>query len=251
MISRNSEWQAYEPRSAEVHSDPHTNQQVRVQSGSARLTKSRVTHIDYIRHDASAAARVPTTVSDSSTILRIIPRISSKLHNENDYPAWVVEASQQLRWQKLLDIVMDSIPSAIAPRYQDKSDKALDYLIDSVEIERYQDTSLRDGSWRLEDPKRHLQRSNPSPYDYFILKPCEKDSTLLDHIDQFSQCGVWKTSLLLATFPRVQPYINIIQNITSTEDKPTYAHCERYHTAEGDLPISGDIACPGLAPVSR
>jgi len=31
----------------------------------------------------------------------------------------------------------------------------------------------------------------------------------------------WKASLLLATIP---PYINIIDNITSKEDKPTYAN---------------------------
>ena len=87
--------------------------------------------------DLSGATSATSPTSDISNILKITPRISSKLHDESDYPAWVVEASRQLRRQKLLEVVdgTDPAPTPITSEYQDKSDKALDYLMDSVEAE--------------------------------------------------------------------------------------------------------------------
>ena len=201
-----------------------------------------------------------TPISDISTILKITPRISSKLHDENDYPAWVVEASRQLRRQKLLTIVTDPVPSTITPEYQDKSDKALDYLIDSVEVEpaiKIRACETAADAWKiLKDTYEGQTRTHMTALfsNLVSLRFDDSDgSTLMDHIVQFegnwlrlaaqaaatgsstagsmaadiktfSQSDAWKAYILLATLPGIQPYINIVQNITSTEDKPTYAN---------------------------
>ena len=181
---------------------------------------------------------------------------------QNDYPAWVVEAGRQLRRQNLLDVVegTESVPDPMARDYQKKSDKALDYLIDAVG----QETSfnIRGGcetaheAWKiLKDTFEAQTRTHMTALLLNLVTlrfDHRKGSSLNDHINEFeghwlklaqaaaagsstkgsmaadiktfSQSDAWKASLLLATFPRIQPYINIVQNITASEDKPTYAN---------------------------
>ena len=43
--------------------------------------------------------------SSAAALLRALPKISKKLLNEDDYPAWSIEATRQPRRQKLLDVV--------------------------------------------------------------------------------------------------------------------------------------------------
>lgn len=209
----------------------------------------------------SSSLKAPATTTDINTILKITPRISSKLHDENDYPAWVVEATRQLRRQKLLGVVdgTDPAPTPITAEYQDKSDKALDYLMDSVEAEpsikiracptaadawkilkdtyegqtRTHMTALFSNlvNLRFDDRKAHTLLDHISQFEGHWLKLAQAAATgsttpgsMAADIKTFSQSDAWKASLLLATLPRIQPYINIVQNITSTEDKPTYAN---------------------------
>ena len=73
-------------------------------------------------------------LEDLATILKITHKISTKLQDQNDYPAWVVEARRQLRRQDLLDLVegTETIPDPMTQEYQKGSDRALDYLMDAV-----------------------------------------------------------------------------------------------------------------------
>ena len=207
----------------------------------------------------STQTQTVSTATDISTILEITPRISSKLHDENDYPAWVVEATRQLRRQKLLGVVdaTEPTPNPMTPEYQDKSDKALDYLMDSVETEpaiKIRACPTAADAWKILKDTYEGQTHMTALFSNLVNLRFDdrKSSTLLDHISQFerhwlkltqaaatgsptpgsmaadiktfSQSDAWKASFLLATLPRIQPYINIVQNITSTEDKPTYAN---------------------------
>ena len=49
-------------------------------------------------------------VSPHNTLFRVAPKISKKLLNEDDYPAWSVEVTRQLRRQRLLDIADGTKP---------------------------------------------------------------------------------------------------------------------------------------------
>jgi len=49
-----------------------------------------------------------------------------------------------------------------------------------------------------------------------------KDS-LAEGIHPLTTSDAWKAALLLPTLPRIQPYPNIVDNITSKEDKPSYS----------------------------
>ena len=63
------------------------------------------------------------------------PKISRKLKDENDYPAWATEAKRHLWRMKLTDVVTGSQtekPSTDEETWQGKTYKALDYLMDSV-----------------------------------------------------------------------------------------------------------------------
>lgn len=53
----------------------------------------------------SMASTPPDASTLTATLLRSQPKISKKLLNEDDYPAWAIEATRQLRRQKLLDVV--------------------------------------------------------------------------------------------------------------------------------------------------
>lgn len=50
------------------------------------------------------------------------------------------------------------------------------------------------------------------------------DRSMAAGIVTFTRSDAWKASLLLGTLPRIQLYINIIKNITSGGDMPTYAN---------------------------
>jgi len=58
---------------------------------------------------ASAAAGASTShdniTSDIATLLNTRPLISQKLVDENDYPAWSVEATRQLWGNDLMEVV--------------------------------------------------------------------------------------------------------------------------------------------------
>lgn len=199
------------------------------------------------------------TVSNLATLLKITPRISQKLKDENDYPAWVVEAKRQLRRQKLLDLVekRDPKPATNFSSWEDKSNKALDYLMDSCETEaqlKIRACETAHEAWKiLKETYEGQTRIHLTALFANIVHlkyDDRKDGTLPEHITTFKshwlklsqaaatgeagslaadirtfvQSDGWKASLLLATLPRFQPYANIIDNITSKEDKPTYAN---------------------------
>ena len=73
----------------------------------------------------SGAANAAATSPASDLIT---PKISAKFHDKNDYPVQVVVTKQYLRRQKLLTNEIDPVPDPMIPEYQDKPDKALDYL---------------------------------------------------------------------------------------------------------------------------
>jgi len=45
------------------------------------------------------------STTDAAALLKITPRISKKLENENDYPAWSAEATRQIWRMKLSSVV--------------------------------------------------------------------------------------------------------------------------------------------------
>ena len=78
--------------------------------------------------------------SEIASVLKHTPRITKKLKDENDYPSWLMEATRQLRYQRLLTIVNGATTrpdgTGKGPEdWDDLSDKAFDYLIDSCEEE--------------------------------------------------------------------------------------------------------------------
>ena len=114
----------------------------------------------------SGSSSTPTAsaITDISSIIKITPKISANLHDENDYPAWVIEAKRQLRRQKLLALVegTEIKPDPVTTEWQDKSDKALDYLMDSVETE----PGLKIRAWKQlqkhEQFSKRLMKAKPA-----------------------------------------------------------------------------------------
>ena len=85
--------------------------------------------------DAATPAPAPT---DLASLLKITPKISKKLTNEDDYLAWRVEAERQIWRMKLTSVVTGSEikePTTSVDTWRDKTYKALDYIMDSCEQE--------------------------------------------------------------------------------------------------------------------
>ena len=207
------------------------------------------------------ASTPPDASTLTATLLRSQPKISKKLLNEDDYPAWAIEATRQLRRQKLLDVVdgtrvrPDSGPEQA--KWDDDSDKAIDYLMESCEEEPQLQiraattatiawTTLREAyHGRTRIHLLHLFSAISSKFD-------DRKVTLAEHISTFEAAWLhlaqnvatatagtnsmaagiknftltdsWKAAMLLQLLPRIQPYLNIVMNITSSEDTPTYAN---------------------------
>ena len=80
----------------------------------------------------------PPATTDLASLLKITPKISKKLANEDDYPAWRFEAERQIWRMKLTDVVTGSEtdePATGIDTWKDKTYKALDYIMDSCEQE--------------------------------------------------------------------------------------------------------------------
>ena len=80
----------------------------------------------------------PPATTDLASLLKITPKISKKLANEDDYPAWRIEAERQIWRMKLTDAVTGSEtdePATGIDMWKDKTYKVLDYIMDSCEQE--------------------------------------------------------------------------------------------------------------------
>ena len=78
--------------------------------------------------------------SEIASVLKLAPRITRKLKDVNDYPSWLMEATRQLRRQRLLTIVRGTTPrqTDTGKGQEDGdglSDKAFDDLMDSCDKE--------------------------------------------------------------------------------------------------------------------
>ena len=87
----------------------------------------------------SDGAESTQTMTFTEFDIKKSPKISQKLRDENDYPAWATEAKSHLRRRKLTNVVTRSQkdePSGSAEdneKWQNKTDRALDYLTEPVE----------------------------------------------------------------------------------------------------------------------
>jgi len=215
-----------------------------------------------LTESSSVAAGAPPL--DITTLLSTRPRISVKLVNENDYPAWSVEAQRQLWGNDLIEVVtggekeQPTSGDALIKSWKKRSYKALDYLMDSCEV----------------GPQLKMRAAMTAAQAWDILKNTyegqtrvhlislhanimhlkyddRRDGSLAEHITKFeshwlklaqaAQAGhstkdslaegihplttsdAWKGALLLSTLSQIQPYINIVDNITSKDDKPSYS----------------------------
>jgi len=206
---------------------------------------------------------ISAATSEIATLLSTRPRISAKLVDENDYPAWSVEAQRQLWGNDLIEVVTGSEKEQ--PTDEDKikswkkcSYKALDYLMDSCEIGLQLKIRAATTAAQAWDILKNTYEGQTRVHLILLhanimhLKYDDRrDGSLAEHITKFeghwlklvqaAQAGhsiknslaegiyplttsdAWKGALLLSTLPRIQPYINIVDNITSKDDKPSYS----------------------------
>ena len=207
-------------------------------------------------------AAPPNLDNAATPLFRVTPKISKRLLCEDDYPAWSVEAARQLRRQRLLNIVDDTDPRPDVGcpeqlKWDDESDRAIDYLMESCEEEpqnRIRAAHTAAEAWatlksiyegRTRTRLLHLFSAVNTPFDDCRI-------SLLEHITAFESAWLrlaqnvstavagtdsmaagikaftltdsWKAAMLLQSLPKIQPYINIVMNITSSHDTPTYAN---------------------------
>lgn len=198
----------------------------------------------------------------SSALLRDLPKVSKKLLNEDDYPAWSVEATRQLRRQKLLQVVNGTKERPTEAgndqaKWDDDSDRAIDYLMEGCEegpqlqIRAAMSApaawkTLKDVyegrtrtyllhlfsavSTRFDDRKTNLS-DHIAAFEMAWLRLAQNVTTatpgtgsIAAGIKNFTLTDSWKAAMVLQSLPRIQPYLNIVMNITSSEDTPTYAN---------------------------
>ena len=146
-----------------------------------------------------------------------------------------------LKWQDLTDKALIILIDSVGPEAQDLISgcptAALAWTILKERYEGHTRTHLfhlfSAVNNRFDDRKTTLTEHNAA-FDTAWLKltqnvsSAESDNrTLAGAIKNFAQCDAWKATILLASLdslPRIQPYINIIDNISSKEDTPTYAN---------------------------
>ncbi|KAF8417766.1 hypothetical protein EV426DRAFT_681798 [Tirmania nivea] len=199
--------------------------------------------------------------SNATDFLKTSPHISKKLANAEDYPAWAIEAERHLWRMKLTNVVTGSEidePPINSEDWKERTYRALDYLMDSCEQEpqaKIRAATTAAQAWGiLKDNYEGKTLTHLSRLFYRItgVKFDDQRSTVREHIDAFErawlqlaqmvvttsatsktadgaivhfiQSDTWKAYSLINTFPRIQPYINIIDSITSEATAVTYAN---------------------------
>jgi len=174
-----------------------------------------------------------------------------------------VEAQRQLWGNDLIEVVTGSEKEQPTDEDKIKSwkkclYKALDYLMDSCEIGPQLKIRAATTAAQAWDILKNTYKGQTKVHlisfhaNIMHLKYDDRrDGSLAEHITKFeghwlklaqvAQAGhstkdflaegihplttsdAWKGALLLSTLPRIQPYINIMDNIISKDDKPSYS----------------------------
>lgn len=210
--------------------------------------------------EASESSGSGNTATDFS--FKFSPKISKKLKDENTYPQWSVEMARLFRVTKLEKHVTGSFapkPTTIAdiPAWQDKTDKALMFMIEYCEEEaashiascndageawailksHYEGKTrthlsallLSITSFRYDDRKNSMNEHITTFKTKWLMltqsvaTATAGTTTLAAGIKNFVMTDGWKATLLLSTLPHLPTYQNIINNITSEADAPSYA----------------------------
>jgi len=142
--------------------------------------------------------------------------------------------------------------------WKDKTYKALDYPKDSCEEEpqlKIRAATIAAGAWTiLKENYEGKRRTHISHLFYSVtgIKFDDRNTTIKAHIEaferawlqlaqavatatassttadgaivHFTKSDTWKAYILLNSFPRIQPYHNIIDNIANKEDTVSYAN---------------------------
>lgn len=189
------------------------------------------------------------------------PKVSEKLRDENNYPQWAVEMTRLFRVTELSDYVAGNKapkPSRTSeiPEWQKKTDRAIMFMIEYCEKEpaSYIATS-KDAGTAWTTLKSHYEGKTRTHLTALLLaitnlRYDDRKNTISEHISSFETKWLmlaqnvsgttagpatmastikhfvghngWKASMLLSTLPHIPTYQNIVSNITSASDVPSY-----------------------------
>lgn len=208
----------------------------------------------------SASSNSGNTATDLS--FKFSPKILKKLRDENNYPQWSVEMARLFRVTKLTPHVTGAYAPKPTTQtdlaeWQDKTDKALMFMIEYYEEEPASHiATCEDAGTAWATLKSHYEGKTRTHLSALLLSITnlrfdDRKNSITEHITSFENkwlmlsqnvstttagtdslaAGIkhfvatdgWKATLLLSTLPHIPTYQNIVSNITSGSDAPSYA----------------------------
>lgn len=208
--------------------------------------------------DKSRSTSLDPIISAKTESFKVSRKTARPLKDENNYPAWTTDIKRIIRLLKLKD-ALDKDKQIVysTEQWEELSDKAMTIILENCD-ESIQDLVIAyefaHEAWSI--LKEHFEGRTRTHLTALLqaitsLKFDDRKGTIQEHIAAFesrwnalrqnvasetasatSQAGAiknfanndaWKASMLLLSLPNISSYENIVNNITSSSEEPSYA----------------------------